>query len=173
MQYIDKLGKYYYCPLKKTRLVYDTDGREKYKQIDFINWSRVELKQGKIIKIKAFHQAKKVKLFRVAVSTNRTEYITTNDLTQDSTDAVQQVCDIRWKIEEFHREIKQLTGVESCQCRKARIQRNHINCAMLVWSRLKQLAYATGQTVYQLKHGLLSNYLIQQLKRPALTMTLA
>jgi len=114
-----------------------------------------------------------VKLFRVAVSTNRTEYITTNDLTQDSTDAVQQVCDIRWKIEEFHREIKQLTGVESCQCRKARIQRNHINCAMLVWSRLKQLAYATGQTVYQLKHGLLSNYLIQQLKRPALTMTLA
>lgn len=173
MQYIDKLGKYYYCPLKKNRLVDDTGGREKYKLIDSLNWSRVELKQGKIIKIKAFPQAKKVKLFRVAVSTNRTEYIATNDLTQDSTDAVQQVCDIRWKIEEFHRELKQLTGVESCQCRKARIQRNHINCAMLVWSRLKQLAYSTGQSVYQLKHGLLSNYLIQQLKRPALTMTLA
>ena len=31
------------------------------------------------------------------------------------------VCKIRWKIEEFHREIKQLTGIESCQCRKARI----------------------------------------------------
>ena len=27
-------------------------------------------------------------------------------------------------------------------------------------------------TVYQLKHGLLSNYLIQQLKRPALAMIL-
>ena len=82
------------------------------------------------------------------------------------------MCDIRWKIEEFHREIKQLTGIESCQCRKARIQRNHINCAMLVWVRLKQLAYSTSQTVYQLKHGLLSNYLIQQLKRPALAMIL-
>jgi hypothetical protein len=82
------------------------------------------------------------------------------------------VYDIRWKIEEFHREIKQLTGIESCQCRKARIQRNHINCAMLVWVRLKQLAYSTSQTVYQLKHGLLSNYLIQQLKRPALAMIL-
>ena len=80
--------------------------------------------------------------------------------------------DIPWKIEEFHREIKQLTGIESCQCRKARIQRNHINCAMLVWVRLKQLAYSTSQTVYQLKHGLLSNYLIQQLKRPALAMIL-
>jgi hypothetical protein len=33
---------------------------------------------------------------------------------------------------EFHRELKQLTGVEACQCRKARIQRNHIACALLV-----------------------------------------
>ncbi len=173
MQYIDKLGKYYYCPLKKNRLVDDTGGREKYKSIESLAWSQAELEQGKIIKIKSFSQDKKVKLFRVTVSTNRTEYIATNDLTQDSTDVVQQVCDIRWKIEEFHREIKQLTGVESCQCRKARIQRNHINCAMLVWLRLKQMAYSTGQTVYQLKHGLLSNYLIQQLKRPTLSMTLA
>jgi len=36
----------------------------------------------------------------------------TNDLSQASTDAVQDVCGIRWKIEEFHRELKQLTGAE-------------------------------------------------------------
>ncbi|NEQ21858.1 MAG: hypothetical protein F6K28_22185 [Microcoleus sp. SIO2G3] len=42
---------------------------------------------------------------------------------------------------------------------------------MLVWLRLKQLAYSTGQTVYQLKDELLSNYLIQQLKRPMLDTT--
>jgi len=35
--------------------------------------------------------------------------VATNDLS-DSTDVVQQVCGIRWKIE-FHRELKQLTGV--------------------------------------------------------------
>jgi hypothetical protein len=72
-----------------------------------------------------------VKLFRVIVSTDRTEFVATNDLTQNSTEVVQEVCKLRWKIEEFHRELKQLTGVESCQCRKARIQRNHIACAML------------------------------------------
>ena len=65
-------------------------------------------------------------------------------------------CKIRWKIEEFHREIKQLTGIESFQCRKARLQRNHIACAMLVWLRLKNLAYQTCLTVYQIKHNLLS-----------------
>lgn len=83
------------------------------------------------------------------------------------------VCGIRWKIEEFHRELKQLTGLEACQCRKARIQRNHIGCAMLVWSQLKMIAYQSCQTVYQIKHGLLSDYLIQQLKNPSVVMTLA
>jgi hypothetical protein len=72
--------------------------------------------------------------------------------------------------EEFHRELKQLTGIESCQCRKGRIQRNHIACAILVWLRLKNLAYKSRQTIYQIKHGLLSNYLVQQLKRPDIPM---
>jgi hypothetical protein len=111
-----------------------------------------------------------VKLFRVAVSTDRTDYVATNDLSQNSKDVVQQVCKIRWKVEEFHRELKQLTGIESCQCRKARIQRNHIACAILVWLRLKDIAYQTGQTIYQIKYGLLSDYLIQQLKRPDIFM---
>ncbi|MGK7872456.1 MAG: transposase [Xenococcaceae cyanobacterium] len=65
-------------------------------------------------------------------------------ITQDSIDTVQEACGIRWKMEEFHREVKQLTGIEACQCRKARRQRNHINCAILVWIRLKEIAYSTG-----------------------------
>jgi hypothetical protein len=43
---------------------------------------------------------------------------------------------------------------------------------MLGWIRLKNLGYQTGQTVYQNKDRLLSNYLIQQLKRPSLPMCL-
>ncbi|NEP85199.1 MAG: transposase, partial [Okeania sp. SIO3B3] len=61
----------------------------------------------------------------------------TNDLKQFSTDDVEFELQTRWKIEEFHREIKQLTGLEECQCRRARIQKNHIACAMLVWNYLK------------------------------------
>ena len=76
-------------------------------------------------------------------------------------------------IEEFHREIKQLTGVEACQWRKARIQRNHIACTLLVWNRLKMIAYQTRKTVYQIKHGMFSNYLVEQLKYPSVQMSLA
>jgi hypothetical protein len=172
MLYIDSLDKIYYCPLKNNRLVDDTFGKEKYKRIELLQWREEELECGKIIKIKGFPANKKVKLFRVTVSTNRTDYVVTNDLSQSSTDVVQEVCKIRWKIEEFHREIKQLTGIESSQCRKARLQINHIACAMLVWVRLKNLAYRTGQTIYEIKHNLLSNYLIEQLKRPSISMCL-
>lgn len=155
MLLIDDLGKIYYCPLKKNRLVDDTAGVEKYKAIEQLVWHQSETEIGKTTKIKGFAGNKKVKLFRVVVSTDKTEFIATNDKKQSSTDAVQQECDLRWKIEEFHRELKQLTGVEACQCRKGRIQRNHIGCAMLVWIRLKEMAYSTGQTVYALKHRLL------------------
>jgi hypothetical protein len=75
------------------------------------------------------------------VHSRRTEWIVTNDLlSQDSVHEAQKVRGVRWKIEEFHRETKQLTGIEGCQCRTGRIQRNHIACAMLVWSRLKHLS---------------------------------
>jgi hypothetical protein len=43
---------------------------------------------------------------------------------------------------------------------------------MLVWLRLKNLAYQTGQTIYRIKYNLLDNYLIQQLKRPDIHMCL-
>jgi|SRR6476646_3178609 len=139
---------------------------------DQLYWSATEAKSGKLIKLRGFPKDKKVKLFRVIVSTDKTEYVVTNDLSQDSTNDTQKVCAVRWKIEQFHREVKQTTGIEACQCRKQRIQRNHIACALLVWTRLRQLAEAMGTTVYQLKMRLLSNYLIEQLKSPTLPMRL-
>jgi transposase len=66
-----------------------------------------------------------------------------------------------------------LTGLERCQGRTAHIQRNPIACAFLVRARLKELARSTGRPVYQLKQGLLSDCLIQQLKTPPFTMRLA
>jgi hypothetical protein len=173
MAQIDQLDKRYYCPLKVNRRVDDSGGQQAYQRIDELNWTEQELEQGKLIKIRGFPKDKKVKLFRVTVSTHRTEFVATNDLSQASTDAVQDACGIRWKIEEFHRELKQLTGLEACQCRKARIQRNHIACALLVWSRLKTIAYQSGRTIYQIKHGMLSDYLIEQLKHPSVHMFLA
>jgi DDE family transposase len=107
------------------------------------------------------------------VSTHRTDYVVTNDLTQSNTQAVQKAYGLRWMIETLHRELKGVTGIERCQCRRQRIQRNHIACAFLVWARLKSMAYRTGQTIYQLKHNLLRDYMISQLRSPAISMRFA
>ncbi len=173
MLFIDKMGKTFHCPLKSNRQVDDSGGESPYRRVDTLDWSEQELKQGKQIKIKGFPKNYKVKLFRVVVSSDRTEWIVTNDLSQGSTQDTREVRAVRWKIEEFHREAKQLTGIESCQCRSGRIQRNHIACALLVWSRLKSLAYQSGKTIYQIKHGLLHDYLVVQLKNPSVQMVLA
>jgi hypothetical protein len=173
MLFIESLQQRYYCPLKDNRQVDASDGARAYQRVDSLDWSAHALVHGQRIKIKGFPKDHKVQCFRVAVSTHRTDYVVTNDQAQDSTEATQEVCGFRWKIEQLHREGKQVTGLERCQCRKARIQRNHIGCAFLVWVRLKALAAHTGRTVYQLKHGLLDDYLIQQLKNPSLKMVLA
>lgn len=174
MLFIEGMDKKYYCPLKSNRSVDDSGGERPYQRVDDLDWSEEELERGKLIKVKGFPREHKVKLFRVVVHTRRTEWIVTNNLlSRDSTQEAQKARLLRWKIEEFHREAKQLTGMERCQCRAGRIQRNHIACALLVWSRLKHLAYQSGRTVYQIKHGLLQDYLVQQLKNPTVQMVLA
>jgi hypothetical protein len=173
MLLIDGMKKTFYCPLKSNRQVDDSGAEQPYRRVDALSWSKHELERGKLVKIKGFPKDYKVKLFRVVVSSNRTEWIVTNDLSQDSTRDARKVRGVRWKIEEFHREAKQLTGIEGCQCRAGRIQRNHVACALLVWSRLKHLAYQSGQTIYRIKRGLLHDYLVQQLKNPSVEMVLA
>lgn len=173
MLFIDGMKKTFYCPLRSNRQVDDSGGERPYRRVDALDWSAGELKQGKLAKIKGFPKDYKAKLFRVAVCSNRPEWVVTNDLSQDSAQDAREVRGVRWKIEEFHREAKQLTGIERCQCRASRIQRNHIGCAMLVWSRLKHLAYQSGQTIYRVKRGLLHDYLVQQLKNPSVEMVLA
>ena len=173
MPHIEQLGKIYYCPVKSNRHVDDSNGRKPYQRIDTLTWTETELKAGKRIKINGFPKDHKVNLFRVASSTGRTDYVVTNDWSQPDTSVTQQVCNWRWKIEQFHREMKQLTGLEKCQCRLARIVRNPIGCAMLVWIRLNEVAYETKRTLYQVKHGLLDEYLRKQLESPTICMELA
>jgi hypothetical protein len=173
MRFIEALHLVYYCPLKSNRLIDETDGREPYRHVSSLDWSEQDLAHGKLIKIKDFPKGHRVKLFRLVVSTRRTDFVVTNDVTQNSSSDADTVCAWRWKIEQFHREAKQLTGFERCQCRKARIQRNHIACAFLVWTRLAQVARKTGQTLYRIKHGLFDDYLRAQLTKPDVLMCFA
>ncbi len=95
------------------------------------------------------------------------------DLSQSDAQATQQKSRLRWKIEQLHRELKQTTGIDKCQSRKHRAQRNHIACCFWVWVSLTRAARAAGQTIYQLKESLLDDYIQKQLQKPSISINIA
>ncbi len=92
--HIDKVGKVFYCPLKSNRKVGDSQGKNPYKAVSDLDWFGDEMLRGKLVKIHGFPRDYKVKLFRVAAS-NRTEYVATNDHSQDSAVTTKDMCGIR------------------------------------------------------------------------------
>jgi hypothetical protein len=169
MMHFDRAGKLFYCPLKSNRKVDDSGGNNPYQAVSDLEWFGDEMLRGKLVKIHGFPRDYKVKLFRVA-ATNRTEYVVTNDLSEDSAVAVKDICGVRWKVEQYHREGKQMLGLEKCQCRKARAQKNHIGCAILAWHGLTHLARKLKTNIYALKNSLLSGYMKEELKNPSIPL---
>jgi hypothetical protein len=69
---------------------------------------------GKILKVKDMPKYCKLKLFRVLVFTHQTDYLLTNKLAPRDTAVAEYESSVRWTSEQFHRELKQLTGVQAC-----------------------------------------------------------
>jgi hypothetical protein len=164
MQHLHKRGKYFYCPIKSNRSIL-IDG--KYQSARSLEWTEEKLKNGIDCRLKGLNSIP-LRAFRVARSSTRNEVVVTNDLSQKDHDVIVAILSHRWNIEQFHREIKQLTGIEACQCRKRRAQRNHIAVCVLTWSHFKKCAQNRKRTIYQLKNDLMENYMKEQLRNPSI-----
>ena len=46
---------------------------------------------------------------------------------------IEKIMKERWSIEVYHRELKQTCGIQRCQSRSGRSQRNHICLSILTW----------------------------------------
>lgn len=73
-----------------------------------------------------------VSVFKFEAKNGRIDYITTN-MENPSRDGVEAIMRARWSVEVYHRELKQTCGIERCQARTGRAQRNHICLAIKVW----------------------------------------
>jgi Transposase DDE domain len=140
---------------------------QQYIQIKDLDWTDQELIYGKMIYLKDIPKSMPVKLFSIASSERRIDNLCTNDI-DNSTDvtAAQEESSKRWKVEQFHREIKQTLGIAKCQCRKNRSQRNHIICSMLSWVYLTKQAVKRSTTIYQIKKKQLNDYMLNVMKHP-------
>lgn len=173
MNVINKAGKYFYCPLKSNRLM--TQGIN-WTTSDQLLWNEESLEKGQGIRLKGQSKYLNISIHRLAKPTRSADesfqYIVTNDISS-SNETVAERVGYRWKVEEFHREIKQNAGIERCECRRARPQRNHVACAMMAWVLLKRAANAVSTTIYQLKDRLLDDCIAQLLNSPPPNLKLA
>jgi hypothetical protein len=183
IQYVVRKDKIFYGVMPKSRKVSYPDpvgqldektGKTKiiYKHVGDLDWD-AKTNEGERLRtfgitvcIEDLPNDKPLRLFRMTAK-HRTEYIVTNDVRVETTEAAKKVSGFRWKIEQFHREVKQLTGVAKCQARKGRKQRNHICIAFVVWHQLHELAEQMKTTMYEVKHIPLREYQKQLWRNPA------
>jgi len=164
LKLIQRLQLIFYTTLKENRLVSLTK-EQGYIHLPEIEWTPQRLQAGVLVKLKEvpFY----VRLFKLVAPNGDIDWVITNHPEETLTaQVVQDANDVRWQIEELHRGLKQLTGSEKCQCRKARSQRNHLACCYHAWLSLKVKATEVGKTLYQVRSDLFRDYLRAELRHP-------
>jgi hypothetical protein len=164
LKLIHRLGLSFFTTLKANRLV-SLSKEDGYIHLDQIEWTPERLQQGVLVKLQVVPF--KVRLFKLVATNGDIDWVITNCPDDTLTAQVaQNASDVRWQVEELHRGLKQLTGTEKCQCRKARSQRNHLACCYHAWLSLKVQAAQLHKTMYQVKTDLFRDYLRAELREP-------
>ena len=107
-----------------------------------------------------------IQVFRIDTPDGDTEYWATDLLTLtplEREDLARQI----WTIEVYHRGLKQFCGVERCQARSARAQRNHIGWAIRAFLRLEHHRIRTGTSWFETKLGIIRAALQRYLSQPS------
>jgi hypothetical protein len=164
LKLIHRLGLVFFTTLKENRLV-SLSKEAGYVHLDQIEWTPERLQNGVIVKLKEVPF--KVRLFKLVATNGDIDWVITNGSEETlTTQVAQNANDVRWQVEDLHRGLKQLTGSEKCQCRKARSQRNHLACCYHAWLSLKVIAIQLNKTLYETKTDLLRDYLRAELRNP-------
>jgi len=88
---------------------------------------------------------------RIVFSPEDTRYVVTNDLTLLNAEIYKAHWDHRWTIEQFHRGIKQTTGIEKCAATRAVCQLNHIFASFVAFLKLEERRLRDGVSWYEQK----------------------
>ena len=113
LKLIARLGRYFVTTLKSNRLV-SLSPESGYVHLDQLEWEADALPHGQNVKLKELPF--KVRLFKVVAPNGDIEWIITNRPGSISTEFVQNENALRWQTPQMHRELKQLTGTEKCEC---------------------------------------------------------
>ena len=91
-----------------------------------------------------------IKVFRIVSKDGDTQYWATDVLDMQE-EKRKELAKKAWKIEEYHRGIKQFCGVERCQARRNSVQRAHILMTLRAVLRFEIQRITTGITWFETK----------------------
>lgn len=110
--------------------------------------SRLALDEaGSIVHLKGYGL---IKVFRVVTPDGDTQHWATNALQMTGLQRL-SLAERAWTVEEYHRGIKQFCGIERCQARAAKAQRNPMGLALRAFLRLERYSFRTGHSWFELK----------------------
>jgi len=131
--------------------------RKSFKSENYVNLSKLELNDGQSRKVYLkdipFPVVITHKVFKNGDASTGELYLVTNDLNL-SGDHIYTIYQRRWKIEEYHRSIKQNTSVCKSPTKVQKTQLNHLCLSLLAYSNLEQLKVASDNNHYAIKRKL-------------------
>jgi hypothetical protein len=143
MKAIAKQGWKFIMGIKENRLVNETQGH--YTSVSALDWTK---KQVRKVWLKGFGF---VLVARIVFKNGDVRYLATNDLNLTDYQRLSHESKQRWLIEEFHRGIKQTTGIEQCYSILKRSQITHIFACFITFVRMEFNRLKTGISWYEQK----------------------
>ncbi|WP_334469150.1 IS701 family transposase [Arsenophonus sp. PmNCSU2021_1] len=104
-----------------------------------------------------------VTVFKFTAKNGRIDYIVTNK-ENPTRQYVKSIMDARWSVEVYHREVKQNCGIERCQARTSRAQRNHIFLAISAWFEQHKRRISEKITLYQQNWDVIKSAITEQIR---------
>lgn len=148
------LEKKFIFGMKANRLVALSEEDRKKGQYQNLSSLTFEEGEAKLVWLKdlSFPVTVIKKVFKNENSTG-TLYLVTNDLNLDA-DQIYDIYQKRWRVEEYHKSIKQNASLAKSPTKVARSQRNHIFASIIAYCKLEFLRIKTAMNHFALKYKL-------------------
>ncbi len=143
MKAIIKKGWNFIMGIKENRLINEV--QDNYIAVSALDWTK---KQVRKVWLKGFGF---VLVARIIFKNGDVRYLCTNNLALTDYEKISYESKQRWLIEEFHRGIKQTTGIEKCYSILKKSQLTHIFASFIAFVRLEFNRLKTGISWYEQK----------------------
>jgi len=155
LKFIRKRNWHFICNLKSNRRVSVAKGT-------YVSIQDLKLANKQVMKV-WLKEYGNILVCKLVAKNGDITYLATSDLALTGYDDFTGHFSNRWKIEEFHRGIKQTTGIEKCYSIKSRSQQTHIFAAFIAFFKLERERIVAGVSWYEQKISItrisVANYL--------------